>query len=332
MGSAGICDTRAVVSGAGGFIGSHLAEALLAQGHRVVGIDRRSPDDHPRVAANLAGALSDSRFTLVEGDLVDLDLVELLTGSTKVFHLAAVPGVRPSWGEEFEDYARANVLGTHRLLTACKRTGVRRLVYASSSSVYGLITGPSRETDTTAPLSPYGVSKLAGEHLCQAFAGNHGDALSIVMLRYFTVYGPRQRPDMAIQRMLTAALGGVPFTVFGDASQSREFTYVGDVVDATVAAGVAPVEGAVAVNVGGGGTVTLREVLGLCGKAAGRPVPLLRSESQVGDVPLTSADLSRAQMLLGFRPRVDLPSGLARQAAWIRSSSSTALLEQARFP
>lgn len=329
---AGSSDKRVVVSGAGGFIGSHLVEALLVQGHQVVGIDRRSPGSHPRVAANLANALTDPRFTLIEGDLVDLDLVELLTGSLTVFHLAAVPGVRPSWSEAFEDYSRANVLGTHRLLAACRRSGVRRLVYASSSSVYGLAARPSRETDATTPLSPYGVSKLAGEHLCRAFAGEQAETLSIVMPRYFTVYGPRQRPDMAIQRMLTAALGGVPFTVFGDASQAREFTYVGDVVNATVAAGTAPAEGAVAVNVGGGGTVTLREVLDLCGEVAGRPVPLLSSGPQAGDVPVTSADLSRAETMLGYRPQVDLRSGLAKQAAWISSNLSTALLEESRFP
>ncbi len=226
---------RVLVTGAAGFIGSHLVDRLLGLGHEVVGIDRRSPRSDRLARHNLQAALAHSRFTWAEVDLADADLEPLLDGAGCVFHLAAVPGVRASWGERFAAYVNANVLATQRLLNACERVGVPRLVHASSSSVYGPAPAPSKECDPTRPLSPYGVTKLAGEQLCLAHAVRPDTTVQVVALRYFTVYGPRQRPDMAISRLLAAALTGGRYPLFGDGTQRREFTFVDDVVTATVA-------------------------------------------------------------------------------------------------
>ena len=204
---------------------------------------------------NLAAAAANPLFTPLCRDLATDRLDDAVDGCDVVFHLAARPGVRPSWGSEFHDYAQSNVLGTQRLLDACVRSGVRRLVYASSSSVYGPADRPSRENDRTSPVSPYGVSKLAAEQLCVAYACRPDNRLSVVALRYFTVYGPRQRPDMAIGRLLFAAYTGLPVTLFGDGSQRREFTYITDVVAATIAASQVDAQCAV-VNIGGGASVS----------------------------------------------------------------------------
>jgi nucleoside-diphosphate-sugar epimerase len=249
---------RVLVTGAAGFIGSHLTEALLRTGHEVVGLDRRDPRTHSTAAVNLAGVLDHPRFTFRAADIVTGDLSEAVRGCDTVYHLAGLPGVRASWGERFAEYVAVNINGTARVLEAAATAGVRRLVFASSSSVYGSVVRPSRESDMTRPISPYGVSKLAAEQLCLANAAR-GD-LSVCALRYFTVYGPRQRPDMAIGRVLAAVLDGAAMTLFGDGGQQREFTYVSDVVAATMAAGAAP-DPAPIVNVGGGASVTMLEVV-----------------------------------------------------------------------
>ncbi|MGH9184415.1 MAG: NAD-dependent epimerase/dehydratase family protein [Acidimicrobiales bacterium] len=314
---------RAVVTGAAGFVGSHLTEALLAAGHRVVGIDAFTPYYDPAIKrSNLAGAIEHPSFRLVDTDLrstAPTALADLVDGTDVVFHLAAQPGVRSSWSR-FDDYQSHNVVGTHRLLEACRagQTGPARVVVASSSSVYGNAPAfPTRETTPPRPHSPYGVTKLAAEHLSHAYAANWG--IPTVVLRYFTVYGPRQRPDMAFHRLFEAARGGRPFELYGDGSQVRDFTYVDDAVAATLLGATASIEPGTVVNIAGGSAAAVAEVVRLAGVAAGRPVPVTHRPAQPGDVTRTGASIERAQSVLGWRPAVDLRDGLARQAAWHRS-------------
>ena len=227
---------RALVTGCAGFIGSQVAEALLAADHDVIGIDCFT-DNYPREhkQANLVPAREHDRFTFVNGDLVTTDVEALLDGCDAVFHLAAEPGVRSSWGQRFDRYLRNNIRATQRLLEASARTPERRIVYASSSSVYGESEAlPTPEDATPQPLSPYGVTKLAAEQLCRLYHANHG--VDAVALRFFSVYGPRQRPDMAFRRFCEAAAAGAPIEIYGDGRQTRDFTFVGDVVAAVLAA------------------------------------------------------------------------------------------------
>jgi UDP-glucose 4-epimerase len=308
---------KAVVTGAAGFIGSHLALSLLADGHEVTGIDCFT-DYYPRAVkeANLAPLRENARFRLVEERLQDGPLARHLAGAEQVFHLAAQAGVRASWGREFAHYTEHNVLATQRLLEAALEAGRPRIVYASSSSVYGDAgVLPLREDGPCRPVSPYGVTKLAGEHLAVLYHRNHG--LPTVSLRFFTVYGPRQRPDMAFHRFLKAARDGQPITVYGDGSQTRDFTYVDDIVSAARAAALSGRPGSV-YNVGGGERVALNEVLRLIESVTGRHLQIQRQEPQMGDMKDTFADTSAASRELGFRSTVALVEGLAREWQWIR--------------
>ncbi len=308
---------KVVVTGAAGFIGSHLVERLLGEGHDVAGVDA-FVDFYPRAAkeANLRAARDHRRFRLVEGRLQDIPLDGLLEGAGQVYHLAAQAGVRSSWGRDFQVYTDHNVLATQRLLEAAVQAGVPRLVYASSSSVYGdRAPLPLREDAACHPLSPYGVTKLAGEHLACVYERNHG--LPVVSLRYFTVYGPRQRPDMAFHRFLSAARDGAPVQVFGDGKQTRDFTFVDDIVTATRRAGDSGRPGCV-YNVGGGQRVSLEDVLRTIEQVTGRKLALTRDEAQKGDMRDTFADTTAAKRDLGFRSTVTLPEGLAREWDWIR--------------
>jgi nucleoside-diphosphate-sugar epimerase len=307
---------RVVVTGAAGFIGSHLVDAALAAGYDVIAIDRRSVQRDAVAATNLAQALSHGRLSFRRADLAVDDLDHLLTGVVKVLHLAGLPGVRPSWDAKFDEYVTANIVATNRLLTSCELVGVRRLVFASSSSVYGIAQGPSREDGPTGPISPYGVTKLAAEHLCLAHARRPDTRLTVAALRYFTVYGPRQRPGMAISQMLLAALTGRNMPLFGDGRQRREFTYVGDVVAATIAVSAAELTAEV-INVGGGASTSLLEALEIAAAVTGRVVPIRSAAPQAGDVAATQADLHLARRLLGYRPRVGLREGMARHAEWL---------------
>jgi nucleoside-diphosphate-sugar epimerase len=306
-----------LVTGAAGFIGSHLVEALSRSCHRVLGVDRRSPDHDPVAAVNLARSRDTARFTFVPLDLATDDLTAVVDRCAVVFHLAGLAGVRNSWGGRFDEYVTANITGTARLLDACRRAGVRRLVFASSSSVYGSAGRPSQEADAIRPLSPYGVTKLAAEQLCLAHARRPDTELTVSALRYFTVYGPRQRADMAIGRVLVAALDRVPLELYGDGTQRREFTYVTDAVAATIAAAHAESPPPV-VNVGGGASVTMKEVLRVAADLTGGPVPVVPSGPQPGDVTTTQADLSLAWAALGYQPRVGLFEGMSRQLDWLR--------------
>jgi UDP-glucose 4-epimerase len=307
---------RAVVTGCAGFIGSHLTERLLADGWHVTGIDRFS-DYYPRPLKerNLVAALSAGAFELIETDLADAGLDASLEGTDVVFHLAAQAGVRASWGEVFDVYARDNVLASQRVLEACMRLQVPRVVCASSSSVYGNTRQlPMTEDALPRPYSPYGVTKLAAEHLCALYADNFG--LPTVALRYFTVFGPRQRPDMGLHRFLLACEEGRTVQIYGDGSQTRDFTYIDDVIDATVAAASLGTPGSV-YNIGGGHRRKLADVLDAVERVVGKELAREYVDTQRGDVSDTSADVTRAREDLGFAPHADFEKGLELQLAEI---------------
>ena len=294
---------RYVVTGAAGFIGSHLVEALRAAGHDVVAIDAFTDYYDPARKEENAAGLDVSRLDLAEDefDFGDAD---------GVFHLAGQPGVR-SFGPVFADYVRHNVLATQRVLEAA---GGARVVLASSSSVYGEAeTYPTPEDMPPRPLSPYGITKLAAEHLARAYATSFGR--DTVVLRYFTVYGPRQRPDMALERIVEALAAGTPFELYGDGSQSRSFTYVADAVAATIAAMERAPAGAT-YNVGGGEEATMREAIATLERISGRRLDVRPGSPAAGDVRRTSADVSRIRADLGWAPSVELEDGLSEQWSW----------------
>ena len=300
---------RYLVTGAAGFIGSHLAEALASQGHDVVGIDSFNDYYDPaRKRDNAKGA------DVLEADLVERDLDELLEGVDAVFHLAGQPGVRASFGPGFELYVSRNVHASARLFEAAARRGAR-VVYASSSSVYGdAETYPTPEDAPPRPISPYGVTKLCVEHLAYAHARTTG--LEAVGLRYFTVYGPRQRPDMAFTPMLEALANGGTFRLFGDGSASRSWTYVAEAVAGTVAAMERGRAGEI-YNVGGGEEASMSEVIAAAERIAGRRLRLERRAVAAGDVRRTRADVSKAQRELGWAPTTSLEDGLRAQWEWV---------------
>ena len=309
---------KALVTGVAGFIGSTLAERLCGQDADVIGLDCFT-DYYPRAnkERNLATLKSLPRFRFVESTIQDADLAGLLADRTHVFHLAAQAGVRKSWGRDFAVYTVNNIEATQVLLEACTKHRLERIVYASSSSVYGdNVALPMREDALPQPVSPYGVTKLAAEQLCYLYHVNYG--LPTVALRYFTVYGPRQRPDMGFHKFLLATMRGEPISVFGDGLQTRDFTFVADAVSATAAAGARGVAGRV-YNIGGGSRVTLIDVLEMIGRVSGRK-PLIKSDpAQKGDMRHTYADTSLARADLGFRPTVTLEEGLAAEYKWLAS-------------
>ena len=300
---------RAIVTGAAGFIGSHLCHHLLDSGDEVVGIDSFTDYYDPRrKQANVADLLLRDGFTLHRVDLLTASLPHLLDGADVVYHLAGQPGVRASWGEDFVPYTSRNLLATQRLLEAVRDVQLWKLVYASSSSVYGNAeTYPTSETLRPQPVSPYGVTKLAAEHLCEVYRTSAG--VPTVSLRLFTVYGPRQRPDMAFSRLVSAALRGDPFLLYGDGEQSRDFTYVGDVVSAMRLSALAPWTGVA--NIGGGSRTTMTQVIDTI-SALTRPLDVVRLPAQRGDVRHTAADTTVARQAFGYRPEVCLEDGLRR--------------------
>jgi UDP-glucuronate 4-epimerase len=303
--------SRYVVTGAAGFIGSHLLEALLEAGHDAIGLDCFTDYYDPTLKEDNARGLPVTR-----ADALEADLEALLTGSDGVFHLAAQPGVRRSFGEALPGYLRQNVLVTQRIAEAAARAGAR-LVLASSSSIYGEAEAyPTPEETVPRPISPYGMTKLAGEHLVRAYA--HAEGLDAVVLRYFTVYGPRQRPDMAFTRMVRALAEDDRFELYGDGSASRGFTYVGDAVEATVRAMEDGPAGAV-YNIGGGSEATMAEAIALLERIAGHTLRLVHSERRRGDVRRTSADTTRIESELGWRPSTSLEDGLEAQWRWATS-------------
>ena len=311
--------TKVVVTGAAGFIGSHLCDRLLADGHEVVGIDSFTDYyQRERKEANLESARDHPAFRLVDADLITAGLSQPLSGASVVFHLAGQPGVRPSWGSTFDTYVQANIVATQRLLEALREIPIKRLVFASSSSIYGdAEMFPTKETALPRPVSPYGMTKLAAENL--AFVYMHNFDIEVTSLRYFTVYGPRQRPDMAFTRFMAALIENQEIGIFGDGEQTREFTYVSDAVDGTVKAATADVAGQI-INLGGGSRVTVNRVLDTL-----EDISRIKARRQYlpvapGDPRHTGASINVARERLGWEPRVSLRDGLARQWSWFLES------------
>ena len=314
---------KALVTGTAGFIGSHLTGALLDRGATVIGLDCFT-DYYPRAIkeANLDHNRRRDGFTLVETRIQDADLKTLLKDITHVFHLAAQAGVRKSWGRDFRTYTENNVEASQILLEACVGLPLERFVYASSSSVYGDNASiPMREDALPQPVSPYGVTKLAAEQLCYLYHVNHG--VPTASLRYFTVYGPRQRPDMGFHRFIRAAIESRPITLYGDGEQTRDFTFVKDAVAATIAAGERGVNGR-AYNVGGGSRVSINHVLEIIGRVSGRTLDIRREPTQKGDMRDTFADTSLAKADLGFAPQVSLEEGIEAEYRWLSSTPALA--------
>lgn len=302
-----------LVTGVAGFIGSHLAERLLVEGHTVCGIDNFT-SYYPRQIKenNLRRARSQQRFSLIEGDLVTTDLASSCEHVDWIFHQAAQPGVQASWSNDFSRYVDNNVLATQRLLEFALHKDVRRFIYASSSSVYGdLSVLPLSESTLPRPFSPYGVTKLAAEHLCKLYYDNF--KLATVSLRYFTVYGPRQRPDMAFHRFCKAIIEEQPLHIYGSGEQTREFTYVSDIVEANLLAATSERAIGKVFNISGGTRISLNEVIRVLREITGLPATVIYEKKQYGDVQHSSASTTRAEQILGYHPEIPLYEGLMNE-------------------
>jgi nucleoside-diphosphate-sugar epimerase len=312
---------KVVVTGAAGFIGSHLVEECLRRGWTVAAIDSLTPYYSPTAKARNADRFRrHHRCTYIEQDILDADLASLLDGASVVFHLAAQAGVRTSWSQSFDVYTQLNVTVLQRLLEASRDTGLDRFVFASSSSVYGDAEAlPTPEDEMLKPLSPYGATKALGERLTYLYFRNYG--VPAVNLRYFSVYGPRQRPDMAFHRAIEAGLSGVEFRLFGDGRQTRDFTYVADAVQGTMAAGEHAPPGST-YNLGGGSRVSMLEVLDVIGEGMGDSLDVVHEQAHRGDARDTGADISAAQRDLGYMPAWTVEQGLREQIAWHRGVNS----------
>ncbi len=309
----------ALVTGGGGFIGSTLAQLLLDEGWDVTVVDSVTDYYDPAIKlAHLTLLESHTQCTVIRGDLITLDLEPLLDGVDVVFHQAGQPGVRLSWADSFRTYNDLNVNVTQRLLEAARRSTISRFVFASSSSIYGdAASYPTSETAMPQPQSPYGVTKLAAELLCAAYASNF--RVPVTSLRYFSVYGPRQRPDMGIHRMVESAIAQTPFGLFGDGSHIRDFTFVGDVARANLLAATADLPTGTVMNIAGGSSTTVRKLIELVGATVGQAVPIDQRPAQPGDVARTGGSVELARDLLGWVPRTSLADGVAAQVEWHRS-------------
>jgi len=309
-----------IVTGAAGFIGSHLVEALLERGETVIGIDELNDYYDPDLKRkNLTQALEHSQFKLIEDNILNLDWSTLLQETEVVFHQAAQAGVRASWGQDFHFYTERNLNATQVMLEAAKAAkDLKRFVYASSSSIYGNAeTLPTPETTCPQPVSPYGITKLAAEQLCWQYHQNF--AVPATALRYFTVYGPRQRPDMAFHKFFRAILKQQPIGIYGDGQQTRDFTFISDAIAANLAAATVPDAVGEAFNVGGGSRVVLNEVLDQMEAVVGSKIQRTYQERARGDARDTSAEISKAQKILQYTPQVKLEEGLRREWEWMQA-------------
>lgn len=306
---------KSLITGCAGFIGSHLTDNLLKEGHEVTGIDCFTDYYSRQVKENnIKNALNHENFTLIEEDIVDLPKFPEVD---YIFHQAAQAGVRASWGKSFDIYTRYNLLATQKLLEYYKDREIKKFVYASSSSIYGNVDElPIREDTPKNPFSPYGGTKLAAENLCSLYYQNYGTP--IVSLRYFTVYGPRQRPDMGINKFVHAVLNDDIIEIYGDGSQTRDFTYVSDVVQANLLAARSDAAGE-SFNIGGGSRISVNDLVGLIEDAAGKDAQIKYIEAQKGDVKHTYADVTKAGRLIGYKPVVGIREGVRRYVEWYRS-------------
>ncbi|MDJ0736529.1 MAG: GDP-mannose 4,6-dehydratase [Nostocaceae cyanobacterium] len=312
--------TKVIVTGVAGFIGSHLAETLLKQGKEVIGIDQFNDYYDPVFKhKNVANLQSNPGFQLIEGDIQFLDWQSLLKDVDVVYHQAAQAGVRASWGQGFRAYTERNINATQVLLEAAKDAkDLTRLVFASTSSVYGdAETLPTHEGIPPQPVSPYGITKLAAERLCALYHKNFG--VPFVSLRYFTVYGPRQRPDMAFHKFFKLVIEDEAIAIYGDGQQTRDFTFVSDVVAANLAAATVPKAVGEIFNIGGGSRVVLAEVLDMMAEIVGKPIKKNYIERAMGDARHTAADVSKARQILGYQPQVSLREGLIQEWEWVKS-------------
>ncbi len=312
--------TKIIVTGVAGFIGSHLVETLLKQGNEVIGIDEFNDYYDPLLKRkNIANFQDSPNFTLVEGDIQFLDWQKLLPDVEFIYHQAAQAGVRASWGKGFRDYTERNINSTQVLLEAAKDApNLKRLVFASSSSVYGdAETLPTNEEIKPLPVSPYGISKLAAELLGLLYHKNFG--VPFVSLRYFTVYGPRQRPDMAFHKFFKAVLQDEAIPVYGDGQQTRDFTFVSDAIAANLAAAIVPEAVGEIFNIGGGSRVVLAEVLDTIAEIVGKPIKRNHIEKAMGDARHTAADVSKARKILNYQPQVSLRDGLTQEWEWVKN-------------
>ena len=307
---------RCLVTGCAGFIGSHLAEKLIQSGFEVIGIDSFTDYYDRRIKeANVQGLLNSGRFALIREDLLSTDLDRLLEGVDYIFHHAAQPGVTASWGGRFETYLNNNILATQRLLEAAKKILLKSFIFASSSSVYGDCELPMREDRLLSPISPYGVSKLACENLCYSYWKNFG--VPVVSLRYFTVYGPRQRPDMAFHKFIRAILKGEQITIYGDGNQTRDFTYIEDAVNSNILVIEKNCSGE-AFNIGGGTHIKVNEVVVLLERLIKKKALVRHINPQKGDIRDTLADIGKARARLDYDPGFDLVEGLKREIEWLK--------------
>ena len=308
---------KALVTGVAGFIGSHLAERLLKDGFEVIGIDCFTDYYSKEVKENnLAGIKGNAKFKLVRENLLTADLERILDKADIVFHEAAQPGVRASWGKSFPIYVEDNILATQRLLESLKDKKIKKMVFASSSSVYGDAEKlPTKESFTPKPVSPYGVTKLAAENLCYLYSKNYG--IPIVSLRYFSVYGPRQRPDMGFNRFIRSIINGQAITVYGNGEQTRDFTYISDIIDANIKASNCSCTPGEVFNIGGGSRISVNDTIKILEDISGKKAKIEYLESQKGDVAHTSADISRAKSALEYGPKVNIKTGLMNEYEWM---------------